>query len=348
MINRALYSHGGQRPAPYKYLTPVLLVGVSLCLEPADVLASNDNFRLSNMATADQDWDISVPEHQQYLFDSFMRDLGSIISYKYTFPASTTGLYGFDVGLDVVLAPVNTDPVCPEDIDSGACTDDNRNKWSPWAVIDTDHRLTLGKLYPVPGLRVRKGLPWSVELGTGIYALPFSSQAVLQGFGRWAINEGFDRGYPRIAPDINLTLAGSRLVGNPEFDLGVFDWGMTFGYQFPIGGVARSHTGDFAFWGGFGRSVMTAVPDMQLPDTLSCLQGRTGRLGDQVGDASACGITDPVTGDESRAVIYDESFAPWKGSFGLRVYSNPFELTLSGELVQLGVNTVTLRGGFYF
>lgn len=323
---------------------------VVLWLVPAgEVRAANDNFRLSNMV--EPDWDINSDDQQAYLYKTFSRELGLVISHKYGFPADTTGLYGFDIAIEVHNAYVNTDRPCPEEAsyacydyaDPGSGGESNRHLWDPWRVFDEDHRLSGGKLYPVPGFRVRKGLPLSLEVGSALYFLPFSSQAALQGFGRWAIHEGFDDGKLRIIPDMALTVSGTRLVGNPEMDLGVLDWGMTFGWTGVVGGVPGSRVGQFDFFGGFGRSLITSVPDEALPSELQCLNGWTGREAkarewDQYDTAGCSG----------RAVVYDPALAPWKGSFGFRVHNGYYQMALSMELARNAPPSLSFRTGLQF
>lgn len=314
-------------------------------------MASNDNFRLSGLVGYE-----TTDDQRLYIYRTFSRELGVALSHKYTFAGDTTGLYGLDIAAEVSNVFVDTDRACPTGDDLGlnedgvplisTCYEDNggnRNEWDPWRVMDYDHRLSGGKLYPIPGVRVRKGLPLSLEVGSALYLLPWSSQAALQGYGRWSLHEGFDTGKLRLIPDVALTVSGTRLVGNPEFDLGVVDWGVTFGYTVPVGGVALSRIGDLSVFGGFGRSYITSVPGDQLPDGLQCLAGWTGRPGKEVewdaADASGC---------EGQAVFYSPEMRPFKGSFGFRVHNGPFQLGWSMELARLGVPSTTVRLGLYF
>lgn len=318
-----------------------LLLPLALSLMPGTSQASNDNFRLSNMVQPD--WEVYSDVQQAYLMETFSKELGSILSYKYTFSGDTTGFYGFDIGFEAHNAYVDTDRECPPD--QPLCVQGtNHAKWDPWRVFDSDHRLTTGKLLMVPGLRIRKGLPLSLEVGSAFYFLPFSSQAAIQGFGRWAFHEGFDSGAYRAIPDMAVTLAYTQLLGNPELDMGILDWGFTFGYSVPAGGVTRSKVGEFSFFGGFGRSLITAVPDEQLPEELLCLQGYTGRQSKV--ESFADEATQSRCGPER--VVYNGDFAPFKGSFGVRVHSERYELTVSTEFAGLGVPSVSVRTGLMF
>lgn len=329
-----------------------LFVGAS-----GDVQASNDNFRLSNMVLEGtspngvsewpngEDWAITSDNQQAYLMHTFSRELGSILSYKYSFAPATTGFYGFDIALELNNAYINTDRGCPDfEVHNGLCVEGyNEAKWDPWRVFDADRRLTTGKLYMVPGLRIRKGLPLSLEVGSAFYFLPFSTQAAIQGFGRWAIHEGYKTSAMRGVPDIAITVAYTQLLGNPEFDLSILDWGATFGYAVPVGGVIRSRVGDFSVFGGFGRSLITSAPDEQLPDELQCLEGYTGRQSKTVSFDS-----EGSAGCEGQSVVYDPAFAPYKGSFGIRVHNERYEVTVSSEFAGLDVPSISIRTGLMF
>lgn len=335
------------------------IVALQVCLS-GSALASNDNFRLTNMREYNPNEDQAL-----YLFRTFSRELGTALSYRHTFPADSTGLYGLDISIEANNAYINTDRGCPTPEQLGSdeegrallttCYDDANNnnsyEWDPWRVMDTDHRLSGGKLYPVPGIRVRKGLPLSLEAGTALYILPFSSQAALQGFGRWSIHEGFETGLLRLIPDAALSMSITRLVGNPEFDLGVLDWGMTFGYTVPVGGVARSRIGDFSFFGSFGRSIITAVPaeglghidnspEDTLPDPLQCLSGWTGRQAN-----AEEWIKNDSSGCEGRAVEYDRNFRPLNASLGISVHNGPFQMGWSMAMVQKDPESRSFRLG---
>lgn len=84
----------------------------------------------------------------------------------------------------------------------------------------------------VPAVHVRKGLPFSVELGARVQMLEKSSQYGLTGELKVAALEGFTW-----LPDVGVRLHGSRLLGQRDFELGTAGLDIGVGKQFPLGGM---------------------------------------------------------------------------------------------------------------
>ena len=84
----------------------------------------------------------------------------------------------------------------------------------------------------IPGVHVRKGLPFSVELGARVQWLEKSAQYGLTGELKVAALEGFTW-----LPDVGVRLHGSRLLGQRDFELGAAGLDIGVGKQFPLGGM---------------------------------------------------------------------------------------------------------------
>ncbi len=84
----------------------------------------------------------------------------------------------------------------------------------------------------LPSVHVRKGLPFSFELGARVGWIDRSDMFTATGEVKWAVNEGFTW-----LPDIAVRAHVTRLMGNKDFDLtaGGLDFGV--GKQFPLGGM---------------------------------------------------------------------------------------------------------------
>lgn len=325
---------------------PIMALGLATFLLGSGVAeASNDNFYVTNLLRNAEDptWSVTSAEQADYIFKTFSQELGVVLSHKYNYSGDSTGISGFDIAFELQNSYVDTDRGCPEGDVSRLCYDSVDNTWDPWRMMDGDHRLTMGKLYPVPGLRLRKGLPLSLEVGSALYFLSFSSQAAIQGFGRWSLHEGFDQGNLRLIPDTSLTVSYTQLLGNAEMDLGVLDWGFTFGWTLPVGGVLRSRVGQFSVYGGFGRSLITATPTEGTPEELSCLNGYTGRQNKAVSFDSQT-----LTSCEGSSVLYDRDFRPMKGFMGLRVINGIAQTGFGLEFAGVGVPTLSMRTGLIF
>ncbi|MCB9665929.1 MAG: hypothetical protein H6732_17620 [Alphaproteobacteria bacterium] len=81
-----------------------------------------------------------------------------------------------------------------------------------------------------PGLVVRKGLPFSVELGFQGAWVAATRQGVLGGWARVALVEQ-DKPYP----DVALHLGYTGYIGNDELELGTLVFGGTLGSLFRVG-----------------------------------------------------------------------------------------------------------------
>jgi hypothetical protein len=131
-------------------------------------------------------------------------------------PASTIGHSGFAVDLEIASVAVEGGAI-------GRATPAGFTNRT-WATRSADP----GMLY-LPSIHVRKGLPWSLELGGRMIYLAQSSYYAAQGEAKWALHEGFERW-----PDVAVRVAYTRLFGNTDWNLGTTDldlmvskrWGM--------------------------------------------------------------------------------------------------------------------------
>ncbi|MGZ3457371.1 MAG: hypothetical protein ACXU86_02580 [Archangium sp.] len=83
-----------------------------------------------------------------------------------------------------------------------------------------------------PSVHVRKGLPFSFELGARVGWMDRSSMYAATGELKWAVLEGFT-----YLPDIGVRGHVTRLMGNKDFDLTAAGLDMAIGKQFPLGGM---------------------------------------------------------------------------------------------------------------
>lgn len=130
------------------------------------------------------------------------------ISSAILYPASTTGVSGFDFALEIGGTPVHA-------ADVGTATPSAFPGFSasPWA---TRNEKPSGLL--VTGLHVRKALPFSVELGGRLLYLSKTNYYAAQGEAKWALNEGFD-----LIPDVAVRVAYTKLFGQRDWNLGAAD-----------------------------------------------------------------------------------------------------------------------------
>lgn len=84
----------------------------------------------------------------------------------------------------------------------------------------------------MPSLHVRKGLPFSIELGTRVAWIERSNMAAATGELKWAANEGFT-----YLPDLGVRAHVTRLFGARDLSLTTVGVDVGVGKQFPLGGM---------------------------------------------------------------------------------------------------------------
>ena len=84
----------------------------------------------------------------------------------------------------------------------------------------------------VPSVHIRKGLPWSFELGARGGWIEKSRMGIATLELKWAINEGF-----RYLPDLAVRGAISKLINSRDFDVTAGGLDLGIGKQFALGGM---------------------------------------------------------------------------------------------------------------
>ncbi len=127
----------------------------------------------------------------QEQFDDVTEYLGAATSYKAVSPAEPLGLAGFDVALELTATKLDK-----ELFDE---------------VADGDWDLSY---LPLPKLHVHKGLPFGVDIGAFLSAVPETDIRVFGGEVRYAILEG-----STVTPALAIRATYSRLEGEDELEL---------------------------------------------------------------------------------------------------------------------------------
>ncbi|MDY7228430.1 hypothetical protein [Hyalangium rubrum] len=108
----------------------------------------------------------------------------------------------------------------------------------------------------VPSVHVRKGLPFSVELGARVGWVEKSRMVAATGEVKWAVNEGFT-----YLPDIGVRAHVTQLMGVRDFSLTASGLDAGIGKQFPLGGmVTLTPYGGLDFTFVSGSSSRIAFP----------------------------------------------------------------------------------------
>jgi len=141
-------------------------------------------------------------------FKAFSRTIAAVMTSTSLTPPKSLGHAGFAVNAELGVVGL------PSDV-----------------YIPTERAQTSTVL--VPSIHVRKGLPFSIDLGARVGWLDRSSMFAATGEIRWAVNEGF------IAwlPDIALRLHATQLLNTRNLHLTATGLDASVGKQFPLGGM---------------------------------------------------------------------------------------------------------------
>lgn len=221
------------------------LLATVAVLSACGALADPNDFQIYKLGRPGVDADANAN------FRAFARTMSAALTSVNLSPPETLGHAGFQFGAE--LAVVNID---------------QNNVRIP---TTRDFRGTL----LLPSIHIRKGLPFSFELGTRVAWLDQSRMAAGTIEVKWALNEGF-----AFLPDLGIRGYGTRLFNNRDFDLTAAGLDVGLGKQFAVGGMvtltpyvganlvwtaASSNNVDFNRSRSYQQSVSS--PTAQLQDT---------------------------------------------------------------------------------
>ncbi len=178
-----------------------------------------------------------APLPDQAAFRDLSREYGMMFAPMVLAPAETMGINGFQLNLQIGIHTINAD----------------EDYWVR-GVEDGDP----GSVLTTMRFDVRKGLPYSFEIGmNGAYLL----ESELWSFGgalKWALNEAID------AFPVDIAVRGSvnRVVGSPTLELTTAGFDLIVGKSFGAGGVANiaPYISYSPAWVIAGSGVVDATP----------------------------------------------------------------------------------------
>jgi hypothetical protein len=183
------------------WLIPGVLVGASR----ADALAND----LQIPALGNPSTDPTAVQRFRMLSD----ELGMSLSSTTLEPARTVGSDGFDVALEVAVAFINTTTQLGGE--------------GYWATAGAASSPLI-----IPAVHVRKGLPYSFEIGGRLMAITDSGMYAGQAEVKWAFIEGF-----RYLPDLSARAALTQLFSQEDLNLTTGAVDLTLGKEFGIAGL---------------------------------------------------------------------------------------------------------------
>lgn len=249
----------------------------------------------------------------QSMFDYVVREMAMTISPKALSPGETVGAYGFELGFENTLAFPHTSP----EADSNAPIWD---MFTAWDMMTRSGEPSPGVIY-IPQVRLRKGLPYSLEVGATVGWILNTRQTILGGFGRWAPMEG----WPNV-PDVALGFGYNGLVGNETLDLGVFEFDITVGYTFSFGLDRKYTSAQFAPFVGLG---------------VLASHAKAKNIDFELLPATAWG-------NKAEPGVIPNDFRYTKIFVGFTLVNNHFVFAFNGELIPKGVHALNLRVGLNY
>jgi len=218
-----------------------LLCCVALVVAPAlalPALADSQDFQIYRLGDPTQD----ATAHER--FRVFANQLGVALSSFNLSPPETLGHSAFNFAFEYAAVKV--------DASEGA--------WPRAGKPPTDMLL-------LPTVHMRKGLPFSFELGTKISYLQFSRMAAATVEVKWALNEGFF-----YFPDLGVRGHATRLLGTRDFGLTTAGLDIGLGKQFALGGMLTLTP--YAGWNLVYVNASSGVVDFRPDRSLADAQTR--------------------------------------------------------------------------
>lgn len=241
-------------------------------------------------------------------YEVVVRQLGVAVANPSMGAAETSGLNGFDIQLVNSVAFLDADS-------------DNASNPAPWERVHEEGDPS-GAMW-LPGVNVRKGLPLGLEVGGRFSYVGFTRQAVVGGYGRWGLVEGY-----REWPDIIVQLGYSGYVGNDELELGVMDFSGSVGYTVPFGRKAGLNEASFSPYVGGGLYVINARPMLSPTEQES------------LGVRAVSGFR----GKDS----YTDGYLPAAIHLGYRIQSGPFQIQMAGAWAPNAVPMLNTAIGYAY
>jgi hypothetical protein len=174
---------------------------------PSLAMAGPNDIRLSGLAqgftpqpNGQNQRPLAQSQEFQARFAALSYQLGILMAPTTLTPAETLGVDGFVVQAETSFSSIDT------------ISGEAENYW----VLGTEESSPSPVISSL-AIRVRKGLPYSLELGTGLSTIFGSRLSAIQGDVKWSLFEGFQRWY--FLPDVSFHAGVSRLLGAPDLDL---------------------------------------------------------------------------------------------------------------------------------
>ena len=174
-------------------------------------------------------------------------------------PTNTPRTYGIQgIGIDAQMSFSFIDTVV--DVEGELARNETP---SSWALMTPDESPS-SHLW-IPEVQLRKGLPFSFEIGTKVSYIGGSRQGSYGVWGKFNPLEGLEKG-----PEVAFQFGYAGLVGSDELSLGVRDLSLTIGKSIAFGPYFESNTSHFIPFLSVGvlQTQSIILSDNQLKEEL--------------------------------------------------------------------------------
>ncbi len=162
-------------------------------------------------------------------FRVFAREFAAGLTSANLEPPSSLGQSGF--AFDADLSIVDFNPAAKAGGGGTANNSTDCPSGQSCFIMPTQNGNFSGPLL-IPSVHIRKGLPWSFEVGARVGWIENSGLFDGTIEAKWAVNEGF-----AYLPDIGIRGYATRLFNSRDFDLTAAGLDLGIGKRFPIGGM---------------------------------------------------------------------------------------------------------------
>jgi hypothetical protein len=183
------------------------VVALAAALWGASALADPNDFQIYRLGNP-------TPDAANYRSDAnvnfarFVRELGAALTSVNLMPPETLGHAAFSINAELSVVQLKTSQfLMPTE---GA---------APGTLL-------------IPSVHLRKGLPFSFEMGARAAWIEKSRMGSATAELKWALNEGFS-----YLPDLGIRGYATRLFNTRDFDLTALGADLGVGHQFAIGGM---------------------------------------------------------------------------------------------------------------
>lgn len=233
-------------------------------------------------------------------FRIMSNQLAAAISSFNGAPPETLGHSAFNIAFEYQVAQVD-------------------NSASHWPTAGATTQFLL-----MPSIHVRKGLGFSVEIGSRVSYLQSTRMAAATVELKWALNEGF-----KYFPDLGVRGYGTHLIGSRDFNLTTAGLDIGLGHQFAIGGMVTltPYAGWNMQFNACTSSVVDFRPDRPLADA----------------------VTDPTADTNVFQTVSMPQNYNHRIYLGLRLISYVFEVAAEGSVIlankETGMPQIFVFGG---